>query len=255
MTTSEDPHLGAGAYVLHALTPTEEAAFENHLAGCEVCRRDVAVFEATAARLAAAETAPVPEELRVRVMDQVSRIPQDRRPRTTPPRGGSLRRNGLRLALAASVVAAAALGALAVREHEEADEARAQTARALEQARTAGGAFADILTAPDATVHTGELSDGAEAAVVVSRTEAKAAFTARDLPALPSDRVYELWYAGEAGDLRPAGLLDDTGDRATHVLDGPLGNAVAVGITVEPAGGSEQPTTEPLGIIPISAKA
>ncbi|MFB6625363.1 anti-sigma factor domain-containing protein, partial [Streptomyces sp. NPDC056374] len=41
----------------------------------------------------------------------------------------------------------------------------------------------------------------------------------------------------------------------TQVLDGPLGNAVAVGITVEPAGGSEQPTTEPLGIIPISAKA
>ncbi|MET7758168.1 anti-sigma factor [Streptomyces sp. NPDC005389] len=254
MTTSEDPHLSAAAYVLHALSPAEEAAFENHLAGCEVCRRDVSVFEGTAARLASVETAPVPEGLRVRVMEQVSRTPQDRRQRTTGPRGG-LRRNGLRLALAASIVAAAALGAVAVREHEEADEARAQAAQALEQARTAGGAFADVLTAPDATVHTGELSDGAEAAVVVSRAQAKAAFTARGLPALPSGTVYELWYAGEAGDLRPAGLLDETGDRATRVLDGPLGNAVAVGITVEPAGGSEQPTTEPLGIIPIGANA
>ncbi|WP_030317319.1 anti-sigma factor [Streptomyces flavochromogenes] len=255
MTTPEDPHLSAAAYVLHALPPAEEAAFENHLAGCEVCRRDVVAFERTAARLAAAETAPVSEELRVRVMEQVSRTPQDRQRHTVRPRGGSLRRNGLRLALAASIAAAAALGAFAVREHEEADEARAQAALAQEQARTAGEAFAGVLTAPDATVHTGELADGAEAAVVVSRAQAKAAFTARDLPALPSGTVYELWYAGEAGDLRPAGLLDNTGDRATRVLDGPLGDAVAVGITVEPAGGSEQPTTEPLGIISISARA
>ncbi|MFD4322860.1 anti-sigma factor domain-containing protein [Streptomyces sp. NPDC058548] len=255
MTTSEDPHLSAAAYALHALPPSEEAAFENHLAGCEVCRQDVTAFERTAARLASAETAPVPEELRVRVMEQVSRTPQDRRHHTARTRGGSLRRNGLRLALAASIAAAAALGAVAVREHEEAGEARARAAQAQEQARAAGGAFADVLTAPDATVHTSELADGAEAAVVVSRAEAKAAFTARDLPALPSGTVYELWYAGEAGDLRPAGLLDDTGDRATRVLDGPLGNAVAVGITVEPAGGSDQPTTEPLGIISISTNA
>ncbi|MDX2561288.1 anti-sigma factor [Streptomyces sp. TX20-6-3] len=255
MTTPEDPHLGAAAYVLHALPPAEEAAFENHLAACGVCRQDVTTFERTAARLASAETAAVPEGLRVRVMEQVARTPQDRRPRPARPRGGPLRRNGLRLALAASVAAAAALGAVAVREHEEAGEARTRAAQAQEQARAAGGAIADILTAPDATVHTGELADGAEAAVVVSRAEAKAAFTARDLPALPSGTVYELWYAGEAGDLRPAGLLDDTGDRATRVLDGPLGNAVAVGITVEPAGGSDQPTTEPLGIIPISTKA
>ncbi|MFF8507802.1 anti-sigma factor domain-containing protein [Streptomyces sp. NPDC015492] len=255
MTAPEDPHLDAAAYVLHALSPAEEAAFENHLAGCEDCRRDVTGYERTTAELAAAESAPVPHDLRARVLEQVSRTSQDRGLHRVPSRSrGTLRRNGVRLALAASIAAAAALGALALREHEQADEARAQSALAQERARSAVGAFADILTAPDASVHTGELSDGAEAAVVVSRAEAKAAFTARDLPALPSDKVYELWYAGEAGDLRPAGLLHDSGDRATRVLDGPLGNAVAVGITVEPAGGSDQPTTEPLGIIPISSK-
>ncbi|WP_225805038.1 anti-sigma factor domain-containing protein [Streptomyces sp. NK15101] len=248
MTTPEDPHLGAAAYVLHALPPAEEAAFENHLAGCETCRQDVAEFESTVARLASAETAPVPEGLRARVLEQVSHTPQDRRRHTARPRDGSRGGTGLRLALAASIVAAAALGAVAALEHTDAEEARAQAA----QARAAGGTFADILTAPDATVHAGELSDGAKAAVVVSREQARAAFTARDLPTLPSGKAYELWYADRAGDLRPAGLLDDTGDRATRVLEGPLGNAVAVGITVEPAGGSAQPTTEPLGIISIS---
>lgn len=102
-------------------------------------------------------------------------------------------------------------------------------------------------------MHTEELTDGTSAAVVVSRQQARAVFTARDLPALPDDKVYELWYAAEAGGLRPAGLLNSSGDRASRVLEGPLGDAVAVGITVEPAGGSDQPTTEPLGIIPIGA--
>ncbi|MFF8410013.1 anti-sigma factor [Streptomyces omiyaensis] len=252
MTAREDPHLDAAAYVLHALPPAEEAAFENHLAGCATCRRDVTAHERTAARLAAAEDAPVPGELRARVLERVSRTPQEHRP-PARPRGRSLRRSGLRLALAASVAAAAVLGAVAVREHQEAEEARSQAAQAREEARTAGGAFAYVLTAPDATVYTGELSDGTRAAVVVSRERATAAFTARDLPTLPSDKVYELWYAGKAGDLRPAGLLEGTGGRGTRVLDSPLGDAVAVGITVEPSGGSAQPTTEPLGVIPIGA--
>ncbi|MFE5297687.1 anti-sigma factor domain-containing protein [Streptomyces sp. NPDC056632] len=251
MTTPEDPHLGAAAYVLHALPPAEEAAFENHLAGCESCRQDVAEFERTTARLASAETAPVPEGLRARIMEQVSRTPQDRRGPTARPGGSSRGRTGLRLALAASIVAAATLGAVAAREHADAEQARAQAARAQEQARTASSTFADIVTAPDATVHAGALAGGAKAAVVVSREQARAAFTARDLPTLPRDRAYELWYADKTGDLRPAGLLDDNDDQATRVLDGPLGNAVAVGITVEPADGSAQPTTEPLGIISI----
>ncbi|MFF9016702.1 anti-sigma factor domain-containing protein [Streptomyces sp. NPDC014870] len=257
MTPPEDPHLDAAAYVLHALPPAEEAAFANHLAGCEACRRDVAEFERTTAALASDETAPVPEELRARVLEQVSRTAQDGRPRPhgagPPGGGGSPGRKGLRLALAASVAAVAALGAVAAWQHSEAEDARARAAQAQEQARAASGAFAEVLTAPDATVHTGELADGAEAAVVVSREQARSAFTARGLPALPSDKVYELWYAGEGGDYRPAGLLAGAGDRAARVLEGPLGDAVAVCLTVEPAGGSTQPTTEPLGVISIDA--
>ncbi|MFD0431573.1 anti-sigma factor [Streptomyces zhihengii] len=132
-------------------------------------------------------------------------------------------------------------------------DAREQAVTAREQAHAAGAALADVLTAPDATIHTATLPDGASAAVVVSREQGSSAFTARDLPALSGGKVYELWYAAPAGDLRPAGLLPGTGDRAARVLDAPLGDAVAVGITVEPAGGSAQPTTEPLGIIPIDA--
>ncbi|MFF6883744.1 anti-sigma factor domain-containing protein [Streptomyces sp. NPDC012421] len=250
MTPPEDPHLDPAAYALHALAPAEEAAFLNHLAGCEKCRRDVAEFEATAARLAAVETAPVPPGLRTRVLGAVSGTRQERPDPNA--HGLPLGTRGLRLVLAASIAVAAGLGGVAAWQHAQADDARARAAQAQEEAQKTQTAITDVLTAPDATLHTGKLSDGATAAVVVSRQNAEAVFTAHGLPALTGGKVYELWYAEPTGDLRAAGLLPGGGDRSARLLDGPLGDAVAVGITVEPPGGSKQPTTEPLGIIPIN---
>ncbi|GGT21177.1 hypothetical protein GCM10010222_73920 [Streptomyces tanashiensis] len=247
MTTSPgDPHAAVGAYVLHALPSAEEAAFEKHLAGCEACRREVDELRRAAARLATAESIDAPPELRQRTLERIRTVRQEHAPR--PPRP---HRRVMSMALAASLAAAAALGGLALWQHSEADDARARAVQAEQQARGNGTAFADLLTAPDATLHAGKLSDGATAAVVVSQSQNRAAFTARDLPALTGNRVYELWYAAEAGGLRPAGLLPGSGRDSARLLEGPLGDAVAVGITVEPAGGSAQPTSDPLGIISI----
>ncbi|MFB7028119.1 MULTISPECIES: anti-sigma factor domain-containing protein [unclassified Streptomyces] len=241
-------HDDVGAYVLHALSPAEEAAFENHLAGCEACRDELGELRRATTLLASAESADPPPELRQRILERVGTVRQEHASR--PPRP---RRRVLDMALAASLAAAVALGGITVWQHSRAEDARAGLARAEERARGYGSAFAGVLTASDATLHTERLDDGTSVAVVVSRSQDRAAFTAGGLPALTADQVYELWYAAEAGDLRPAGLLPGTGEAATRLLEGPLGDAVAVGITVEPAGGSEQPTTEPLGLVPIEA--
>ncbi|MER5962305.1 anti-sigma factor [Streptomyces sp. NPDC002057] len=258
MTPAENPHEAVGAYVLHALPPAEEAAFENHLAGCEECRREVDELRGTTARLATAESVTAPPELRQRTLDRIRATPQDHDIRPPRPQLSQVplpqarrRRRVASMALAASLAAAAALGGIALWQHSEAEDARARAVQAEERARDDGTAVADVLTAPDAALHTEKLSDGATVAVVVSRGEDRAAFTARGLPALTGDQVYELWYAAAAGDLRPAGLLPGSGEESTRLLEGPLGDAVAVGITVEPAGGSDQPTSEPLGLIPI----
>lgn len=249
MTTEEVPHQPVGAYVLHALPPTEEAAFERHLDGCHPCRREVAELAEAAARLALtpAGAAAVPADLLGRVLDDISRTPQEHAPTGPPP--GRRKRHLISWALAASLAAAATLGGIAAWQAVQADDARNQ-ATALQ---SRNNALAGVLTAPDATLHTTKLADGGSATVIVSRAADRAAFVAADLPALSGDRVYELWYAAPSGDLRPAGLLPGTGDRSAHVLDRPLGRTVAVGITVEPAGGSHRPTTEPLGIIPVAA--
>ncbi|MFH9730159.1 anti-sigma factor domain-containing protein [Streptomyces sp. NPDC017260] len=252
MRTGDDPHLDVGAYALHALPPDEEAAFENHLASCAECRREAVELTRTASLLGAAEARTPPPELRHRVLAQISAVRQERpEPADRPRRPGSWvrhrrRQQVLGLALAASVAAAAALGGVAWWQHTEADSAREEAA----DLHTGAEALTDVLAAPDATISTAELAHGATASVVASQAQGRAAFIASGLPPLTDDRVYELWYA-EAGEFRPAGLLSGAGGRQAHILDGPLEGATAVGITVEPAGGSPQPTTDPIGLISV----
>ncbi|MEU5119772.1 anti-sigma factor [Streptomyces asoensis] len=250
MTIEEDPHAGLGAYVLHALSPADDAAFENHLAGCDPCRREAARLLETTARLGdRARSVPVAAQARARTLRTVARTRQDRalhRSRAPGPRT-------VRLALAASLAASAALGALAVHQHVETDELRTQAVRAERQTHADGTAITEVLTASDAVVHTATLAGGTPAAVVVSRSEERAVFAAHGLPALTGGRVYELWYAAAAGDRRPAGLLTGGTASDSRVLEGPPADAVAVGITVEPPGGSPQPTTRPLGAVPLAA--
>lgn len=246
MRTGDDPHLDVGAYALHALPPDEEAAFENHLASCAECRREADGLTRTASMLGAGEARAPSPELRTRVLGQISTVRQER---LEPPRAGAhprRRQRVLGFALAASVAAAAALGGVAWWQHTEADTAQEKAA----DLHTGAEALADVLAAPDATISTAELPQGATASVVASRAQGQAAFIASGLPPLTDDQVYELWYA-EAGDFRPAGLLSGAGGRQAHILDGPLAGATAVGITVEPAGGSQQPTTDPLSVISV----
>ncbi|WP_217168116.1 anti-sigma factor domain-containing protein [Streptomyces sp. AC512_CC834] len=246
MKVGDDAHIDVGAYVLHALPPDEEAAFENHLASCADCRREADELTGTASLLGAAEARTPSPELRHRVLGQISAVRQERPEHPEPSKRHRRRRRALRLALAASLAAAAALGGVAWWQHTEADSAQEEAT----DAHSGAEALADVLAAPDATISTAELTHGATASVIASRTRGRAAFVASDLPPLTDGQVYELWYA-RAGTFRPAGLLSGTGGRQAYVLDGPLEGATAVGITVEPAGGSQQPTTDPLGLVSV----
>ncbi|MEU6273120.1 anti-sigma factor [Streptomyces populi] len=244
MTAAEDPHQLVGAYVLHALPAAEEASFENHLAGCAACRQEVAELSEATLRLASAQDAAPSPELRRRVLDRIARTRQE-----GPPRALPVRARLLPWALAACLALAAALGGLAAWQHTRADRARAEVATTRAQASV----LTDILTARDATISSQKLGDGADIGVVASRAQGRAAFIASDLPRLGDDQVYELWYAAKSGDLRPAGLFPGSGGVHTQLLRGPLDDVTAVGITAEPAGGSRQPTSEPLGIVTVPA--
>jgi anti-sigma-K factor RskA len=71
-------------------------------------------------------------------------------------------------------------------------------------------------------------------------------FIAAHLPSLASNRTFELWVIPTQGNPIPAGLFRGEADAsAVYVRQGPVTNAAAMAVTVEPVGGSPQPTTTP----------
>ncbi|AKL69022.1 anti-sigma factor [Streptomyces goshikiensis] len=249
MRNEEDLHTLTGAYALHALGREELTAFTAHLAQCASCRQEVAEFSGTTARLAAAVSTAPPPRMKDAVLHGIDsvrqlppRLPVDERPRTV---SGVLRRKAGPLALAASLVAAASFGGLAVWQHQQTEEAQ-QRAQGTELRMRD---LTSVLAAPDArTVH-GRTSTGAVTSVVSSQRQDKAVFVGTGLPEPGPGRTYQLWY-DDHGTMRPAGLVDSDG---ATLLQGDLRKASGVGLTLEPAGGSPQPTTAPLMLLALPA--
>ncbi|WP_461026857.1 anti-sigma factor, partial [Streptomyces sparsus] len=139
---------------------------------------------------------------------------------------------------------AAAFGGVAVWQYQSAQDARQQAQQA--QQRTED--LAEVLAAPDARIGTDRLPGGATATVVVSEERDRAAFLASGMPKPPGDRVYQLWF-DDNGTMRSAGLMPSAASGEAVLLEGRVGEASGMGITVEPAGGSPQPTSEPLAVM------
>jgi anti-sigma-K factor RskA len=105
-----------------------------------------------------------------------------------------------------------------------------------------------IAAAPDAQATTVEPTTGGEVTVVWSEQLGLSAVRASDLPDVGAESTYELWYIDESG-ARPAGTFDPRDGDAYVVLDGTFTEGVVVGMTVEPAGGSPAPTTDPIVVV------
>ncbi|MDX2294912.1 MULTISPECIES: anti-sigma factor [Streptomyces] len=243
-----DAHTLAAAYALGALDDDERKDFDAHLKTCEACRQEAAEFQATTARLAAAVAQPPPPAAKAQVMAAIDGV------RQLPPRvpaagaapvlGGILRRRAVSLALAASV-AAVALGGVAVWQRQNGQELEQQARQAQQQLDVVSA----VLAAPDAqTVH-GKAANGALTTVVSSEQRNQAVFTAANLPAAGVGKTYQLWLDHD-GTMLPAGLIDHDG---TVILAGNPADAGAVGLTLEPDGGSPQPTTDPLLLMALPA--
>lgn len=121
---------------------------------------------------------------------------------------------------------------------------------AFDAARSADAEIAAVLSAADARVASAATSAGGTATVVASRRDGSVVFTSTGLPVLPPSSVYELWFIGSAG-VRPAGLMPspDPAAAAVLVLASGLAADDAIGVTVEPAGGTDAPTTTPIVVL------
>ncbi|MGW1776331.1 anti-sigma factor [Streptomyces sp. NPDC002104] len=249
MKHEEDLHTLAGAYALDALTGKEYEAFAAHLGHCPACAQEVAEFAATAAHLAEAAQLPAPDRMKqvvVHRIEGVRQLPPRTQTTAAPARlTAVLTRRAGPFVVAAAIALAASFGGLAVWQHQQTEQARTRAQHTDEQAQE----LAAVMTAPDArTVH-GRTTTGAATTVVTSALHDKAVFVGAGLPVPPAGKTYQLWF-DDRGTMRPAGLLG--GDGATVMQGGPAG-ARAVGLTLEPAGGSARPTSSPLLLLALPA--
>ena len=113
-------------------------------------------------------------------------------------------------------------------------------------AQEQAASLAEINAAPDSQRASTQTAGGQDATLVWSGELGLSAIIVDELPALGDDQDYQLWYIGAAGPVS-AGTFDSDGSgTAWRVLEGTMSAGDTVGVTVEPAGGSEQPTTDPI---------
>lgn len=225
-----DIHALSGAYVVDALDDHERALFERHLAECGDCTLEVASLREAAATLADVPATAPPASLRASVLSGISTV------RPLPPQvaESSPRRGWAPLLLAAAVAVVFGTGVVVAQPWEDSPN---------------GVTLADrVIAAADATKSTVKI-DGATATVYRSASLGRAALVTDDLPDAPDGKVYELWLQ-KRGVMVPAGLLEDGGDQE-FLLVGDAADASAVGMTLEPDGGSSEPTLPTVAVFPL----
>jgi anti-sigma-K factor RskA len=240
--TAHEIHALSGAYAVDALDDDERARFEAHLAACAECQAEVASLQEATALLGGLEHAEPPASLRDSVLAGIRTVrplpPETSAPAPAPAAAPDnvrvlpFRRRLVGLVAAASLIGVAGVGTVVWQQQHSSSEL----------------SVADrVLQAADAKRVNVSLPGGVSASVIRSVSEGRAVLVTHNMPAAPSGRVYELWLQTPAGKMVPAGTMDKPGTEPV-VLRGDATNATAVGITVEPKGGSESPTSEPIAL-------
>ena len=256
-----DIHALVGAYAVDALEPSERTLFEEHLATCADCRAEVQSLREAAALLAETSAVEPPPALRERLLDDIKTVRplpplvQHDQPAVAadspsvapsvaePVSLDAARRRRFRPALAAAAaVAAVIVGGVVVTQPWDNNQSTEQQLSAADR----------VLGDPGAQHVTQEFPDGATATVVRSKEEGKAVLVTAKMPPPPEGKVYELWLRTPKGVMVPAGLMPVKADQ-TVLLKGEASDATAVGITVEPVGGSDKPTSAPIAMFDFEA--
>jgi anti-sigma-K factor RskA len=256
----ESPQDLAAAYALGALEPEEARRFEAYLAGSPEAQRDVAEFREAAALLALGEADAFPgPELRDRVLARVGRE------KTRAISGGA--QPGQRRipwvmwgALAASLVLAVGLGLEVVSQRQDLADLRGEVAtggqllfkreqqlKEREQQLRQREATLNAIMEPSVEMYQLTASGDAEPGIQLfwNREKNVAIVHGFRLKPVPTGQAYQLWFI-EDGKPVPSVTFkpEPSGHAKVEDVKVPTqGKLSAAAITVEPEGGSPQPTS------------
>ncbi|GAA1856770.1 anti-sigma factor [Paeniglutamicibacter psychrophenolicus] len=262
-----------GSFALNALNDAEREELLRDAEASQDVRQEVEAMQETAALLglSAAPVAP-PARVKANIMSAIRNTPQlppaaaphqaqdaaaeaatdhapesatetgpDPLPRISPPAPARGSRRMFALAAGVLLVAAGALGGVVANQNAQQQKLEDQ----LAALNTKQAELTRILSAADVRSKTQELDNGARVTLAYSATEGMMAVTTAGLPALPSDKGYELWLISGTGAVS-AGMVDGAKADGMVMVSGSMQGVTHFGITVEPASGSPAPTSDPI---------
>ncbi|WP_421092255.1 anti-sigma factor [Pseudarthrobacter sp. CC4] len=261
----------AELYALDAVTDEERRAIEQYISAAPESERTLFFDRVRQARETLARTFRVEEEPPADLFDRiVAQLPaQDNHPEADDP-------------APAAGPAAAPAGPSATGQPVAGDELAKARQRREERRRPSGtrrwlagvaaaaaialggvgvGSYlADLNDPINQVVRAGDLREasvdvagGGTATLLISSSEDAAVVKMNGVPAPPAGKVYQMWLIPKDGSAPVSqGLMDEEALSKPAVVEG-ISSAAALGITVEPAGGSRSPTLPTVAAAPLGA--
>ncbi len=239
-----DMHSLSGVYALDALEGEGELnRFTRHMSRCQTCASEVRGFREVATAMAFAAAAEPPPELRAQVLAAAARTRQlapEVRTHARPRRTRSWVPWLSGVVATASIVVAVLFGF-----------AQSHTQQELNQIQAENKAISLLLSSPQVTLLSHSTTQGGVATVVLAAARHQLVVVTNGLPALPAGKVYQLWLIGKTKTVSAGLLPPATSGRTPAVLASGVVKGDTLGLTVEPAPGSTQPTTTPILALPL----
>lgn len=226
-------------YVLGAL-PAEEVTFVRaHILSCDECMAEADSLSEPASKLAlAAEPAGLSDGFMDRVMSLAAGEPETGS--TVTPLTRRVRSPWNVLAGAAAVLVLVVLSATVFMLKSDLDSVKQQLASAQSEV----GAYERVVSAVLHSDGGMELAGNGAVGRMVPTGDGSV-FVVAGIQAAPKNHTYQLWVI-DGGQPISAGLFDARDGVALLNSGISLRGADAVAVTIEPEGGSEGPTTDPI---------
>jgi anti-sigma-K factor RskA len=236
------------AYVLDALPEEERRSFEEFLAAHPERQAEIDELGAVAGLLAFSpeEQEPAPE-LRERIMEVVEAEAAPRsesRGSVFARLAGYIGARGLALGAAALLVMGLLSWNLLLQNQVE--DLQGQVQNSQGQVEDLQAQVQDAQAQQTQTIQlSGTWANQGADAEVASISDNRIVLVADDLPSVPEGQTCQIWVI--KGDVpEPSGLFQPGGEETAAPITTPIKEGDTIAVTVEPAGGSEQPTSDPV---------
>jgi anti-sigma-K factor RskA len=225
------------AYALGALDAKDAAVLEAHLQTCASCREELVAYRTTSDNLLLSLPPREPSAA-------LRRKIQKRLPGAHAYEASARPRLGWSFSRLAMGLAIVLLFVLNVFSLAQVRALRSQQAQLLDQIQN--GQMALVMLSYPHTQSFPIQANKVTGSLLLDREYNNAVLILRGLPAIPENQTYQVWLIDPNGDRTSAGLVRPQTDIPflSQPLSAPqdLVNFVGVGMTVEPAGGSDHPT-------------